>query len=224
MTVLIITCPLMKKRIRPPYITILNLTQILSDIVIILLTTPNSVIDFNVEDHSKEVKKEQEVLGGKFDKENYISERIWASTRDGKKVAVSVVYHKSTVIVEDTPLLLYAYGSYGSIVSDRFSTVRLSLLDRGFVYAVAHVRGGEYLGRHWYDEGKMFAKKNTFYDYIDAAKHLIEHQLYITRTFIWRGRFGRRALSGSRCEYESGTIQRDYCRGTFCRCGDHDAG
>ena len=137
------------------------------------LTTPNSVIDFNVEDHSKEVKKEQEVLGGKFDKENYISERIWASTRDGKKVAVSVVYHKSTVIVEDTPLLLYAYGSYGSIVSDRFSTVRLSLLDRGFVYAVAHVRGGEYLGRHWYDEGKMFAKKNTFYDYIDAAKHLI---------------------------------------------------
>jgi oligopeptidase B len=138
------------------------------------LTTPNSVIDFNVEDQTKEIKKEQEVLGGNFNKENYISERIWASTRDGKKVAISVVYHKSTVIGKDTPLLLYAYGSYGSIVSDRFSTVRLSLLDRGFIYAVAHVRGSEYLGRSWYDEGKMFTKMNTFYDYIDAAKHLIK--------------------------------------------------
>lgn len=138
------------------------------------LTTPNSVIDFNVDDQTKEVKKEQEVLGGNFNKENYSSERIWAPTRDGKKVAISVVYHKSTVISKDTPLLLYAYGSYGSIVSDRFSTVRLSLLDRGFIYAVAHVRGSEYLGRNWYDEGKMFAKKNTFYDYIDAATHLIK--------------------------------------------------
>jgi len=138
------------------------------------LTTPNSVIDFNIEDHSKEIQKEQEVLGGKFDKENYTSERIWAPSRDGKKVAISLVYNKSFSINKDTPLLLYAYGSYGSIVSDRFSTVRLSLLDRGFVYAVAHVRGGEYLGRSWYDDGKMFAKKNTFCDFIDAAKHLIK--------------------------------------------------
>ncbi len=138
------------------------------------LTTPNSVIDFNIEDNSKEIQKEQEVLGGKFDKENYASERIWAPTRDGKKVAISLVYNKSFTINKDTPLLLYAYGSYGSIVSDRFSTVRLSLLDRGFVYAVAHVRGGEYLGRSWYDDGKMFAKKNTFCDFIDAAKHVIK--------------------------------------------------
>lgn len=138
------------------------------------LTTPNSVIDFNIEDHSKEIQKEQEVLGMQFDKENYASERIWAPTRDGKKVAISLVYNKSYTINKDTPLLLYAYGSYGSIVSDRFSTVRLSLLDRGFVYAVAHVRGGEYLGRSWYDDGKMFAKKNTFCDFIDAAKHLIK--------------------------------------------------
>lgn len=140
------------------------------------LTTPNSVIDFNVDDRSKEVKKEQEVLGGAFDKENYQSERIWAATRDGKRVAISLVYHKKTKINEKTPLLLYAYGSYGSIVSDRFSSVRLSLLDRGFVYAIAHVRGGEYLGRNWYDEGKMFHKMNTFYDFIDAAKHLINNK------------------------------------------------
>ncbi len=137
------------------------------------LTTPNSVIDFNIVDHSKEIKKEQEVLGGTFDKENYKSERIWANTRDGKQVAISLVYNRSTKIGSETPLLLYGYGSYGSIVSDRFSSVRLSLLDRGFVYAIAHVRGGEYLGRIWYEEGKMFSKKNTFYDFIDAGKHLI---------------------------------------------------
>ena len=138
------------------------------------LTTPNSVIDFNVDDRTKEVKKEQEVLGGTFDKENYKSERIWAKARDGKQVAISLVYNKNTEINEKTPLLIYGYGSYGSIVSDRFSSVRLSLLDRGFVYAIAHIRGGEYLGRNWYDEGKMFHKMNTFYDFIDAAKHLIE--------------------------------------------------
>lgn len=138
------------------------------------LTTPNSVIDFNINDHSKVIQKEQEVLGGKFHKENYASERIWAPARDGKQIAISLVYNTAFKINKDTPLLLYAYGSYGSIVSDRFSTVRLSLLDRGFIYAVAHVRGGEYLGRNWYEDGKLFSKKNTFYDYIDAAKYLIK--------------------------------------------------
>ena len=138
------------------------------------LTTPNSVIDFNVDDGSKEVKKEQEVLGGTFNKEDYKSERIWAKARDGKEVAISLVYNKNTPINQNTPLLIYGYGSYGSIVSDRFSSVRLSLLDRGFVYAIAHIRGGEYLGRNWYDDGKMFHKMNTFYDFIDAAKHLID--------------------------------------------------
>ncbi len=148
------------------------------------LTTPNSVIDFNIVDHSKEIKKEQEVLGGTFDKENYKSERIWANTRDGKQVAISLVYNRSTKIDKETPLLLYGYGSYGSIVSDRFSSVRLSLLDRGFVYAIAHVRGGEYLGRIWYEEGKMFSKKNTFYDFIDAGKHLIA-QKYTSASHLY---------------------------------------
>jgi len=136
-------------------------------------TTPSSVIDFNMEDKSKEIKKEQEVLGGKFDKNNYKSERIWAPTRDGKKVAISLVYHKDTKIGESTPLLLYAYGSYGHTIEDRFSSIRLSLLDRGFVYATAHIRGSEYLGRNWYEDGKMFNKKNTFNDFVDAAKYLI---------------------------------------------------
>lgn len=139
------------------------------------LTTPNSVIDFNMKDKSKDIKKEQEVLGGNFDKNNYKSERIWATTRDGKKVAISLVYRKDTKLNAETPLLLYAYGSYGHTVEDRFSTVRLSLLDRGFVYATAHIRGSEYLGRSWYEDGKMNYKKNTFNDFNDCSKHLIKN-------------------------------------------------
>ena len=136
-------------------------------------TTPSSVIDFNMKDKSSVILKEQEVLGGKFNKNNYKSERIWANTRDGKKVAISLVYSKNTKINKNTPLLLYAYGSYGYTLEDRFSSIRLSLLDRGFIYAVAHIRGSEYLGRKWYEDGKMFHKINTFTDFIDAAKYLI---------------------------------------------------
>ncbi len=138
-------------------------------------TTPNSVIDFNMKDKTKEVKKEQEVLGGKFNKENYISKRVWATARDGKKVAISIVYHKNTVLNENTPVLQYAYGSYGYTIPDTFSTTRLSLLDRGFVYALAHIRGSQYLGRQWYEDGKMLNKKNTFTDFIDCSKFLIEN-------------------------------------------------
>ncbi|WP_430438132.1 S9 family peptidase [Polaribacter uvawellassae] len=137
------------------------------------MTTPSSVIDFNMDDKSKEIKKEQEVLGGTFDKKNYTSKRIWVPARDGKKVAVSLVYRKDTKLNEDTPLLLYAYGSYGATVPDGFSTVRLSLLDRGFVYALAHIRGSEYLGRNWYEDGKLLHKKNTFNDFVDCSKFLI---------------------------------------------------
>ena len=139
-------------------------------------TTPSSVIDFNMNDQSKEIKKEQEVLGDKFKKENYISKRVWATTRDGKEVAISMVYHKDTPLTKNTPILQYAYGSYGYTIPDSFSTTRLSLLDRGFVYALAHIRGSEYLGREWYDDGKMLNKKNTFNDFIDCSKYLIDHQ------------------------------------------------
>ncbi|WP_254712871.1 S9 family peptidase [Polaribacter sp. AHE13PA] len=138
-------------------------------------TTPSSVIDFNMKNQSKEVKKEQEVLGGKFKKENYISRRVWVSARDGKKVAISLVYHKDTELNNNTPVLQYAYGSYGYTIPDSFSTTRLSLLDRGFVYALAHIRGSEYLGREWYEDGKMLNKKNTFNDFIDCSQYLIDN-------------------------------------------------
>jgi len=138
------------------------------------MTTPNSVIDFNMRTKEKEVKKEQEVLGGKFNKANYKSERIWATARDGEKIPMSVVYHKNTKLDGNSPLLQYAYGSYGHTIDPYFSTMKLSLLDRGFIYVIAHIRGGEYLGRHWYEEGKLLKKKNTFTDFIDCSKFLIE--------------------------------------------------
>jgi len=138
-------------------------------------TTPSSVIDFNMNNQSKQIMKEQEVLGGKFKKENYISKRVWATARDGKKIPISIVYNKNTVLNENTPLLQYGYGSYGATIPDGFSTTRLSLLDRGFVFALAHIRGGEYLGREWYEDGKMLRKKNTFTDFIDCSKYLIEN-------------------------------------------------
>ncbi|WP_378173177.1 S9 family peptidase [Aquimarina sp. SS2-1] len=140
------------------------------------LTTPNSVIDFDMDTKEKEIKKEQEVLGGDFDKNNYVSDRVWATAEDGKKVPISLVYKKGLKKDGNSPLLQYAYGSYGSTIDPYFSTVRLSLLDRGFIYAIAHVRGGEYLGREWYDEGKLFKKKNTFTDFIDCSKFLIKEK------------------------------------------------
>lgn len=137
------------------------------------LSTPSSIIDFNMVTKEKEVKKEQEVLGGKFKKENYVMERIWATAGDGVKVPVSIIYHKDTKKNGKAPLLQYAYGSYGSTIDPSFSSIRLTLLDRGFIYAIAHVRGGEYLGRQWYEDGKLLKKKNTFTDFIDVSKHLI---------------------------------------------------
>ena len=117
--------------------------------------------------------KELEVLGGKFDKNNYRTQRVWATARDGVQVPISMVYHKNTPMDGTSPLLQYAYGSYGSTIDPYFSSVRLSLLDRGFIYAIAHIRGGEYLGRPWYEDGKLLKKKNTFTDFIDCSKFLI---------------------------------------------------
>lgn len=139
------------------------------------MATPSSVIDFNMNTKEKEIKKEQEVLGGKFDKDNYVEKRVWATARDGVKVPMSMVYHKNTKIDANTPVLQYAYGSYGYTIDPYFSTVRLSLLDRGFVYVISHIRGGQYLGRPWYEDGKLLKKKNTFTDFIDCSKFLIEN-------------------------------------------------
>lgn len=139
------------------------------------LKTPSSIIDFNMKTKEKEVKKEQQVLGGQFDKDNYEEKRVWATARDGVKVPISMVYRKGIQLNGENPLLQYAYGSYGYSMDCTFSTTRLSLLDRGFIYAIAHIRGGEDLGRPWYDDGKLLKKINTFTDFIDCSKFLIQN-------------------------------------------------
>ena len=138
------------------------------------MTTPNSVVEYDMVKRDTVILKETEVLGGKFDKKNYHTMRVWAPTSDGKKVPISLVYRKDLFKEGENPLLLYGYGSYGITNNASFSSVRLSLLDRGFVYAIAHIRGSQYLGRKWYDDGKMFNKKNTFKDFIDSGKFLIK--------------------------------------------------
>lgn len=137
------------------------------------LITPTQVVDFNMRTKEKDIKKELEVLGGKFQKENYVSDRIWAPAQDGTRIPITMVHRKELKLDGSNPVLLYAYGSYGSTIDPYFSNVRLSLLDRGFIFAIAHVRGGEYLGRQWYDDGKLLKKKNTFTDFVDCTVHLI---------------------------------------------------
>tara|TARA_B100000575_G_C23141754_1_gene664623 strand:- start:2280 stop:4340 length:2061 start_codon:yes stop_codon:yes gene_type:complete len=135
---------------------------------------PNQIIDFNMKTKRKTILKEQEVLDMSFDCKNYVSKRLWADAEDGESIPISIVYKKGK-INNKKPLLLYGYGSYGHIVDPYFSVARLSLLDRGFAFAIAHVRGSEYLGRSWYENGKLLHKKNTFNDFISCAKYLISN-------------------------------------------------
>ena len=138
------------------------------------LTVPSTILEYNTYNKQEKILKQQEVLGNKFNSDNYTSERLFAVAHDGKKIPISIVRHKDTKLNSDTPLLQYGYGSYGITVDPRFSSVRLSLLDRGFVYAIAHIRGSQYLGRQWYEDGRVFNKKNTFMDFISASEFLIE--------------------------------------------------
>ncbi len=137
------------------------------------LTTPRSVFDYDPVTREKTLRKQDQVLGG-FDAANYRSERLWATAEDGAQVPVSLVYRPDLRSGDDgSPLLLYGYGSYGSSMDASFSSPLLSLIDRGFVYAIAHIRGGEEMGRSWYENGKLLHKKNTFTDFIAAAEHLV---------------------------------------------------
>ncbi len=136
------------------------------------MTTPESTFDYEMNTQRKELKKQQEVIGN-FSSANYVTERIFATVRDGVQVPISLVYRKGIKKDSTNPTLLYAYGSYGSTIDPYFSSVRLSLLDRGFIYAIAHVRGGQMMGRQWYEDGKLLKKKNTFFDFNDCAKFLV---------------------------------------------------
>jgi len=135
------------------------------------MTTPSSVYEVDMNTKKLKLLKQQEVLGN-FDRNDYHSERIMVEARDGAKVPISIVYKKGFQKDGKAPLLFYAYGSYGHSMDPYFSYARLSLLNRGFVFALAHIRGGEEMGRQWYENGKMLHKKNTFYDFIDCARAL----------------------------------------------------
>ena len=136
------------------------------------LTTPQTVYEYAIEQRRFHLLKQEEVLGG-FSPRDYHAERVFATTRDGMQVPISLVYRKGFEKDGKQPLLLYGYGSYGISLDPYFSVSRLSLLDRGFAFAIAHIRGGEDLGRAWYEDGKLLKKKNTFFDFIDCAEYLI---------------------------------------------------
>lgn len=139
------------------------------------MTTPNTTFDYDMATRNFTQLKQQEVLGD-FDPKNYQSERLMAKARDGELVPISIVYRKGFKKDGAQPVLLYGYGSYGATMDPYFSSTRLSLLDRGFAFAIAHIRGGEEMGRRWYDNGKLLNKKNTFTDFIDCADYLIENK------------------------------------------------
>ncbi len=137
------------------------------------LNTPESIYDLDLLTHERRLMKREQVRGG-FDPVNYVVDRLWAPARDGVQVPISLVYRTGVALDGSNPLLLYAYGSYGSSMESWFRPAVVSLLDRGFVYAIAHVRGGQELGRQWYENGKLLHKKNTFTDFIDCGQYLVE--------------------------------------------------
>jgi len=139
------------------------------------MTTPYTTSEYNLETKKTTVLKQQEVVSDTFTPDDYTSERIMVPARDGKLIPMSLVYKKGTPKDETAPLLLYAYGSYGNTIDAGFSSVRLSLLDRGFIYAIAHIRGSETLGREWYEDGKLLNKKNSFTDFIDCGQYLVDN-------------------------------------------------
>ncbi len=140
------------------------------------MTTPTQTWDLEVATGERELLKQAEVHGG-FNTDDYRTFRVWASARDGAQVPVSIMHHKDTPLDGSAPLYQFAYGSYGASMDPTFSTNRLSLVDRGFVFAIAHIRGGQEMGRHWYDQGRMLNKKNTFTDFIDVTAHLVDEGL-----------------------------------------------
>ncbi len=160
------------------------------------MITPNSTYEYSFKTGRSKLLKQDEVLGG-YDKKKYVTKRVWATARDGVKVPVSLMMKKGTRLDGKAPLLLYAYGSYGISMTPYFSSARLSLVDRGMIYAIAHIRGGSELGEKWRQDGRMYKKLNTFYDFIDSAKWL-QKKKYTSadRTIIQGGSAGGLLMGG----------------------------
>jgi len=167
------------------------------------MVTPSSTYDYNMDTGEKTLMKQNEVVGG-YDSDRYYSERLYAKARDGKKIPISLVYRKDLKTEVPQSLLLYAYGSYGSTNDPYFSSTRLSLLDRGFIYAIAHIRGSQIYGRQSYDDGKLLNKKNTFFDFIDAGKYLIDNNFTDSEQLFCSGGSAGGLLIGAVVNMEPG--------------------
>ncbi|MBC8084667.1 MAG: S9 family peptidase [Hymenobacter sp.] len=171
------------------------------------LTTPTSTFDYDMGTRTRTLRKEQTVLGD-FRKENYVTERLYAPAQDGTRIPMSIVYRRGFRQDGTAPLLQYAYGSYGISIDPTFSAARLSLLDRGFAYVICHIRGGQELGRHWYEAGKLLRKKNTFTDFTDCSAYLIREQYTSAATLFAAGGSAGGLLMGAVIN-----LHPDYYRG-----------
>ncbi len=150
------------------------------------MITPNTTFEYDLRSRKSEAIKVQEIPSG-HDKTRYETTRVWATARDGVKVPVSIIMKKGTKLDGKAPMLLYAYGSYGASLTPNFSTARLSLVDRGMIYAIAHIRGGSELGEKWRQDGRMFKKINTFNDFVDSAKWLIANKYTASDRLVVQG-------------------------------------
>ena len=160
------------------------------------MKTPLSIYDYDMTTRQRTLLKQEEVLGG-FDSKNYVTERCYARATNGTDVPISLLYRKGTPRDGSNPLLLYGYGSYGVSIDAAFSSPRLSLVDRGFIYAIAHIRGGQEMGRQWYEDGKLLKKKNTFTDLIAVAEFLIREKFTVTERLFAMGRSAGGLLMGA---------------------------
>jgi oligopeptidase B len=160
------------------------------------LIVPNSVFDYAMDAHTKELKKQQEVVGG-YDPTQYVTERIFAKAEDGVAIPISLVYRKGVKLDGSAPMLLYGYGSYGISSDPRFSSDRLTIVDRGVIYAIAHIRGGGDLGKPWHESGRLQTKKHTFTDFIACAEHLIAHKYTSPARLAIEGRSAGGLLMGA---------------------------
>ncbi len=150
------------------------------------LTTPQTIFDYNLKNRTSKIVKTQEIPGG-YNKDDYKTERIFARSYDGTKIPITLVYKKGLVRDGNNPTLMYGYSAYGATIDPYFSSDRISLLDRGFIWVIAHIRGGGYLGQEWYNQGKMLNKKNSFYDFIACGEYLINEKYTRSKKFAIEG-------------------------------------
>jgi oligopeptidase B len=169
------------------------------------MTTPSSTFDYNMKTKEKVLKKQQEIVGG-HNPADYVTERVYATARDGVEVPISIVYKRGFEKNGQKPLLLYGYGSYGAVIDPSFNSNIISLLDRGFGYAIAHIRGGQMLGRQWYEDGKLLKKKNTFFDFIDCGQVSHRRKIYKQRAYLRHGWQCRWPADGRSAELSANTL------------------